>query len=109
MDDAQNTPEPDETKQPRQVVRKPAEDLRVIYTNSVLVAYSLYDIVFDFGQIEESSDTKIVTKDLVKVFMSPQHAKVLARVLNERIEKYENRFGPISVQEKQAQESNKSS
>jgi hypothetical protein len=64
---------------------------KVFYSNSVKIAMQLYDIVLNFNATDPdgSADKEI------KVFMSPQHAKVFASILQEHVQAYEDAFGPL--------------
>lgn len=65
-----------------------------IYSNSVEIGVSRYDINFIFSKLGKNS-----TSHLGEVTMSPIHAKVLLHVLNENIKLYENHFGEINLKE----------
>lgn len=64
-----------------------------IYANSVHFFLSIYDITMDFG----STDKANKHHSLVKIKMSPQHAKVMSILLSKNIEKYESEIGEISI------------
>ena len=68
-----------------------------IYTNSVSLSLSVFDIKMVFGEVIEATEEHILTKPLVKVYMSPQHAKVLLGVLHSNVALYEREFGEISL------------
>jgi Protein of unknown function (DUF3467) len=64
-----------------------------IYANSVNFFLSIYDITMDFG----STDKNNKHQSLVKIKMSPQHAKVMSILLSNNIRKYESDIGEINL------------
>lgn len=73
--------------------RKPEErgldTAATLYANSVNIGASPWDLRFRFGQIEEADDTHLVIRQLATVYMSPQHAKAFAALLNQKIAEFE--------------------
>lgn len=67
------------------------ENRTTYYSNSVQVAMQLFDVVMEFS-VSSPDNSK---EDQLKVFMSPQHVKVFAQILNEHVKGYEETFGPI--------------
>lgn len=76
----------------------------VVYTNSVNVVTSLYDVTLRFGMQEPSSTKPQGDKDevievnvtpVVNVSMSPQHSKALAALLTRYILDYEHAHGVV--------------
>ena len=65
-----------------------------IYTNSISSEVNIYDICLVFGLRNESSE---FGDPLARVYMSPQHAKVLSKILAQNIEVYEQKFGTIPL------------
>jgi len=65
-----------------------------IYSNSVNFTFSIYDITMNFGV------TVVDRKEpqtLVRIKMSPQHAKVMSIILAGNIERYERDIGQIVI------------
>lgn len=62
-----------------------------VYCNSINISISIHDISFTLNERWGQEENKY----LGKIFMSPQHAKALSRVLTENINKYEELFGVI--------------
>lgn len=81
----------------REQIYRGLENARVVYVNSVQVAQTAFDLRFWFGLLEEADEARIVSKVDTVMFMSPQHAKVFAAVLNKHIQKYESLHGYISA------------
>ncbi len=64
------------------------------YSNFVLITHSPSEFVLDFGRLMPGANKlKVVSR----VIMTPQHAKMLLRTLEDNIKKYEARFGEIKV------------
>ena len=68
---------------------------QVIYTDAVLVNGSPLGFVLNFGQWapEQAGLMRVYSR----VGMSPNHLKLLARLLMQNVEGYEREFGTISV------------
>jgi len=60
-----------------------------IYSNSVDLAASPFDLRLRFGQMLEANDEEIVIQEFVEVFMSPQHARVFIKLLTTKLADYE--------------------
>lgn len=66
------------------------------YSNYVECAVSLYDFSLQFGlKLPGLEDGQWLP--VAHILMSPQHVKVLAKMLLENVEEYESRFGPINA------------
>lgn len=74
---------------------------QVIYTNSIGIEASIFDIKLDLKYLSTDDNDKKTTKDLCEVVMSPQHAKAFSNVLKNTIEAYEKQFGEIELKPKQ--------
>lgn len=81
----------------RRVEHEPIEGMPTIYTNSVVVGSSVFDFLLYFGQLRTAEEDVIKVDQLVRIAMSPQHAKSMIRILEEKLDEYEARFGPIPV------------
>lgn len=68
---------------------------QVIYTDAVLVNGSPLGFVLNFGQW--APEQPGLVRVYSRVGMSPNHLKLLARLLMQNVEGYEKEFGPISV------------
>lgn len=78
----------------RQLRLEVPPDLRAEYCNAVTVAQSAHDVTLDFVHILPSANSARVQ---ARVVMLPAQAKVLMRMLEQNIAKYEERFGEIQV------------
>lgn len=68
---------------------------RRVYSNIVEVESCMLDVVLRFGNRDRAQAQKGEFDPLVTVFLSPQHAKLLARILTNHVEMYEQNFGPL--------------
>ena len=64
------------------------------YTNFVKIQHSGIDFRFDFAKIIPEDNTLYVH---TRLFMSPIHAKLFIKALEDNIEKYEKTFGVIQL------------
>lgn len=78
----------------RQLRLEVPADLRAEYCNAVTVAQSAHDVTFDFVHILPNANSARVQ---ARVVMLPAQAKVLMRMLEQNIARYEERFGEIKV------------
>ena len=70
------------------------EEAEGIYANFAIINHTPAEFVLDFARIFPGvPKAKIQTR----IIMTPQHAKSLARALQENIEKYETGFGEIKI------------
>jgi hypothetical protein len=72
------------------------ENFLKIYANSANIEVSLWDFKLVFGELKTVGNKQVIEQS-VAVTMSPQHAKVLAGVLNENVKKYEEAIGEIKL------------
>lgn len=71
------------------------------YSNVSGISSSNMDMVINFMRMYPNNLSKGMTlKHLCRIFMSPRHAKVLARALTQAVEEYEQQFGEITVDAK---------
>lgn len=74
----------------------PMEEAPFIYTNSVQMKMSVYDLALELGIVAAADPQRTRVRPVARVVMSPQHAKALASILNAHIQAYERLFGPIT-------------
>ncbi|MDG1570122.1 DUF3467 domain-containing protein [Bacillus cereus] len=65
------------------------------YSNSVNVSTNIYDFTLRFEQKNPSGSTEICS-----IIMSPEHTKVLANVLMNSVQEYEEKYGTIPTKSK---------
>jgi hypothetical protein len=64
------------------------------YSNFVRIQHSAMDFRFDFAKAIVDENTLIVNS---RIFMSPIHAKMFFKALDDNIRKYEEQFGAIAL------------
>jgi hypothetical protein len=69
-------------------------DTKIIYTNQIQMAIQSYDFTLMLNTI--MPDGSIANHAMV--YLSPQHAKGLLKILAENVQTYEELFGPINVE-----------
>lgn len=83
----------------RVVVAGPEEGPTVpmFYANNTSVETSLWDVCLKFAETIETDREQNITKvrELLRVRISPQHARVVVGILTRHLENYERDFGPI--------------
>jgi len=65
-----------------------------IYSNLALIALSPQEFVLDFARIMPGRDK---AKVYSRIVMTPGHAKMFLKALEDNIKKYENQFGQIKI------------
>lgn len=75
--------------------------VRDYYSNSCAFAVSIYEFLLQFGI---KADAKGDPTPLVNVRMSPQHAKVMAKLFMKNVKAYEKEVGPIYLPQQLIQE-----
>jgi len=68
------------------------EQAEGLYSNYTIVSNSPNEFVFDFLRIMPGM---LKAKVKARIVITPEHAKRLAKALNENIKKYEHNFGVI--------------
>lgn len=66
-----------------------------IYANLAMIAHSPQEIIIDFARMMPGA---VKTKVLARIIMTPAHAKMLKRALEENLKKYESQYGEINIQ-----------
>jgi hypothetical protein len=72
----------------------PEELLRIpeYYTDSVNFMTNIYGFTLEFGMMQAQDDPP---RSLVRIKMSPQHAKIMSLLLRKNVQEYEKRIGTI--------------
>lgn len=65
-----------------------------IYSNMVMITHSPSEFILDFARVMPGLPR---AKVHARIIMTPQHAKLLLKALEDNIKKYENRFGEIKL------------
>ncbi|RKZ01766.1 MAG: DUF3467 domain-containing protein [Candidatus Hydrothermota bacterium] len=65
------------------------------YSNFVMIYHTASEFVLDFARVMPGlSKAKVMSR----IIMTPQHAKMLLKALEDNLKKYESRFGEIKIQ-----------
>ena len=70
-----------------------------VYSNTATVMHSEAEVLLDFGIFVPGRN---VIRVVSRVIMSPKHAKMFLRALQENISKYEEKFGEINIKPDQS-------
>lgn len=82
------------------IIKGRQQDILSLYVNAAKLATGNYDFQIVFSQQTPSLiDGTVQQNDLIRIIMSPQHAKVFSEILNVNIQQYEKEFGHIEVNE----------
>ena len=65
-----------------------------IYANLAMIVHSPTEVVIDFARIMPGMPK---TKVLSRIIMTPMHAKLLLKALEDNIKKFEKQFGEIKI------------
>jgi flagellar protein FlaG len=74
-----------------------SKDYRENYANSVQVRVNVWDFFLVFGTLQQTSPTDMEVTNFQGVYLSPQQAKALLRILEQNVVNYENTFGEIKL------------
>jgi phosphoribosyl-dephospho-CoA transferase len=66
-----------------------------IYSNLAMIAHSPQEIIIDFARVMPGA---VKTKVLSRIIMTPAHAKMLSKALEENLKKFETQYGQIKIQ-----------
>ena len=92
----------EQPKQPK-VNLTSGPDYRESYSNSVQIRVNVWDFFLQFGTIHQKSQEKVEIRSFQGIYLSPQQAKALLRVLHQNIAQYETAFGEIKLDPNAAQ------
>jgi hypothetical protein len=73
------------------------EKIQQYYANCSMVSSNMYDFVLTFGKFHPEGNNKVIEKYEQIVYMSPQQAKALAKILQDHVSGYEKKFGEIKI------------
>ncbi len=90
----------EERKRKINVVR--GTDYGIIYSDSVRFAVNPYDIKLTFSITEILPNNNAQINEIVTIAMSPQHAKIFAEKLTERVAEYMDKIMPLEINEEYA-------
>ena len=73
------------------------DKMQKFYTNCSMVSSSLYDFTFLFGKFHAEGTDKIIENYEQVIYMNPQQAKALLKILHQHVSGYETNFGEIKL------------
>ena len=85
--------QPQQPPQPQLQIELPTQ-LEPAYSNFVLIQHSPSEFILDFARIMPNVPNARVG---ARVVMTPMHAKLMMRALQENIDKFEAQYGAIYV------------
>jgi hypothetical protein len=66
-----------------------------IYSNLAIISHSPAEFIFDFTRILPGVPKSRI---LARIIMTPQHAKMFMKAMNENMAKYERQFGEVNIE-----------
>jgi hypothetical protein len=87
-------PNPPQPPQPQQLQIELPAQLDAVYSNLVVIQHSPSEFILDFARVLPNMPS---AKVVARVVMTPMHAKLLLRALQENIDKFEAQYGAIYV------------
>ena len=87
------------TQQPApriQLINDP--EYRENYANSVQIRLNLWDFLLMFGRVNQTSADEMQIQNFQGVYLSPQQAKALMKLMQQNVSQYEAAFGEIHLE-----------
>jgi len=78
-------------------------EFRENYANSVQVRVNLWDFFLLFGRINQTAPDNVAIHNFQGIYISPQQAKALLKILQQNIQQYETAFGEIRLEPQAAE------
>jgi len=72
-------------------------EYREAYANSVQMRVNVWDFFLAFGMLQQVSETQVEIRNFQGIYISPQQAKALLGLLQQRVADYETAFGEIKL------------
>jgi hypothetical protein len=73
-------------------------EYREDYANSVQIRVNLWDFFLLFGRVNQTAPDAVSIHNFQGVYVSPQQAKALLKVLQQNVTQYESAFGVIALE-----------
>ena len=82
-------------QKPRQInIELGEKESEGIYANLALISHSPQEMILDFARVMPGAPK---TKVLARIVMTPAHAKMLHKALEDNLKKFEKQFGEIKI------------
>lgn len=81
----------------------PAQNFMAVYANTTQVRVGVFDVQLRFGvniENEDKDSDETTMEEIVRVSISPQHAKAVLQLLAANLKGYEEEFGVINLRGK---------
>ena len=72
-------------------------EYRESYANSVQVRVNVWDFFLVFGTLQQQTQEEVEVRNFQGIYLSPQQAKALHRILEQNVMQYEQAFGEIKL------------
>ena len=80
------------------IVSGDTAELPLTYVNAMNMNTNVVDFQFVFAnRIVDNQKQETIIKELQRIVMSPQHAKMMLNLLRGQVEGYETKFGTIDI------------
>ena len=73
-------------------------EYRENYANSVQIRLNLWDFLLMFGRVSQSTADEVQIHNFQGVYLSPQQAKALLKLMQQNVSQYEAAFGEINLE-----------
>jgi hypothetical protein len=73
-------------------------EYRENYANSVQIRLNLWDFLLMFGRVSQTTADEVQIQNFQGVYLSPQQAKALLKLLQQNVSQYESAFGEINLE-----------
>ena len=73
-------------------------EYRENYANSVQIRLNLWDFFLMFGRVNQTTAEEVQIHNFQGVYLSPQQAKALMRLMQQNVSQYEAAFGEINLE-----------
>jgi hypothetical protein len=87
------------TQQPApriQLINTP--EYREQYANSVQIRLNLWDFFLMFGRVNQTTPDEVQIHNFQGIYLSPQQAKALLKLMQQNVNQYEAAFGEINLE-----------
>jgi len=73
-------------------------EYRENYANSVQIRLNLWDFLLMFGRVSQTTPDEVQIHNFQGVYLSPQQAKALLKLMQQNVSQYEAAFGEINLE-----------
>ena len=73
-------------------------EYRENYANSVQIRLNLWDFLLMFGRVSQTTADEVQIHNFQGVYLSPQQAKALLKLMQQNVSQYEAAFGEINLE-----------